>query len=78
MPVAGRGQASGDVRGGPGGVVAQLPGEHPGRQRQAAAQACDLAHGSVGGADPGPGRQPGQQGRRLAGSQRAVTRNLQR
>ena len=54
----------------PGGVMAQLAGEHPDRQRQVPAEPGDLIHRRIPGADAGPGGQPGQQHRRLAGRQR--------
>ena len=69
-PVPRAGQVGGQVSGGPGGMVAQLAGEHPDGQRQVPAQPGDLTHRGIGGADPGPGSQPGQQRRRLRGRQR--------
>ena len=65
-PVPGRGQAGGQVGGGPGGMVAQLAGEHPDGQRQVPAQPGDLVHRGIGGLHPGPGGQPGEQRRGLA------------
>jgi hypothetical protein len=46
-------------------VVAELAGQHPDRQRQVPAQPGDLNDRGVLGAQPGPGRQPGQQRRCL-------------
>ncbi len=46
-------------------MVAELAGQHRDGQRQVPAQPGQLADRGVPGAQPGPGRQPGQQGRRL-------------
>lgn len=48
------------------GVVAQRPGENAGGQRQVPAQAGDIGHSGVGGADAGRAASRAQQGRRLA------------
>ena len=69
QPVAGRGQLGGQPAGRPGGTVPQLAGQHPDRQRQVPAQLRDLTHRRIPGAYPGPGRQPGEQGRRLSRGQ---------
>ena len=66
QPVPRVSQLGGQAYGGPGGMVAQLAGEHPDRQRQVAAQAGDLAHRGIAGGQAGPGRQPGEQRRRLS------------
>jgi hypothetical protein len=47
QPVPGLGQVSGQPHRGPGGVVAQLGGYHPDRQRQVPAQAGNLPHRGV-------------------------------
>jgi hypothetical protein len=70
QPVPRASQHGGQVSGGPGGMVAQLAGQHPDGQRQVPAQPGNLTHRGIGGTDPGPGRQPGQQRGRLCGGQR--------
>jgi hypothetical protein len=57
QPVPGDGQAGGELAGRPGGVVAQLAGEHPDRQWQVAAQAGDLTHRGIPSGQSGPNRQ---------------------
>ena len=63
----GGGQLGGPPGHGPGRMVVQLAGEHPDRQRQAAAQPGDLADPGVGWAEAGPDGQADQQRGRLAG-----------
>jgi len=59
-PVSGGRQVGGQLDGGPGRMVFQLPGDQPDRQRQVPAQPGDLTHRGIGGVDSGPGRKPGQ------------------
>ncbi len=66
QPVPGSGQAGGQARSGPRGMVVQPAAKHPDRQRQVPAQPGDLANCRVPGIQPGPGGQPDQQRRRLA------------
>ena len=60
-PVCCRCEVCHHALGGLGRVVAQLAGDQPDRQGQVPAQPGNLAHRRIGGVDPGPGRQPGQQ-----------------
>jgi hypothetical protein len=50
QPVPGRRQVGGELARRPGGMVPHLAGEHPDRQRQVPAQAGDLTHRGIAGA----------------------------
>ena len=69
QPVAGGGQVAGQARGGPGGVVGQLAGQHPDRQRQVPAQRGDPGHLRIVGGHVGAAGQAGQQVRGLVRGQ---------
>ena len=69
-PVCRRREAGHHAAGGLRRVVAQLAGDQPDRQRQVPAPPGDLAHRRIGGVDPGPARQPGQQRSGLLRSKR--------
>ena len=60
QPVPRRGQVAGQPGRGPGRMVVQLAGQHPDRQRQAAAQPDNLRDRRVARLQIGPGRQPDQ------------------
>jgi hypothetical protein len=71
QPVTGRCQARGQLSARAGRVVPQLPGEHPDRQRQVAAQPGYLPGGTGPGTQVRTASQPGQQQRRIVRGQDA-------
>jgi hypothetical protein len=69
QPVPRVSELGGQACGGPGGMVAQLAGEHSDCQRQVPAEPGDLPYRGVARREAGPACQPGEQRRRLVGGE---------